>query len=49
VFNVTDAPISFDWPEAKGAQAVSGHGLQGEVVDGKVTLPAYGGWFGTLA
>jgi alpha-glucosidase len=49
VFNVTGAPISFDWPEAKGAQALSGHGLQGEVVDGKVTLPAYGGWFGTLA
>ncbi|WP_036169753.1 alpha-amylase family glycosyl hydrolase [Massilia sp. 9096] len=46
VFNVTDQPIAFDWPEAKGAQALSGHGLQGEVVDGKVTLPAYGGWFG---
>jgi alpha-glucosidase len=49
VFNVTDAPLSFDWPEAHGAEALPGHGLAGEVVGGKVTLPAYGGWFGTLA
>jgi alpha-glucosidase len=48
VFNVTDQPLSFDWPQAAGATPLEGHGLPGEVADGKVTLPAYGGWFGTL-
>jgi alpha-glucosidase len=48
VFNVTNQPISFDWPEARDAQPLAGHGLQGGVAAGKVTLPPYGGWFGTL-
>jgi alpha-glucosidase len=48
VFNVTNQPISFDWPEARDAQPLAGHGLQGEVLEAKVTLPPYGGWFGTL-
>jgi alpha-glucosidase len=48
VFNVTNQPISFDWPEARDAQPLAGHGLQGEVLGAKVTLPPYGGWFGTL-
>jgi len=48
VFNVTDRPLAFEWPAARGAAALAGHGLPGEVVDGKVTLPPYGGWFGTL-
>jgi alpha-glucosidase len=49
VFNVTDAPLSFDWPEALGAAKLEGHGLAGEVVGATVTLPPYGGWFGTVA
>jgi alpha-glucosidase len=49
VFNVTNQPVSFDWPESLGATALEGHGLQGEVAGGKVALPAYGGWFGTRA
>jgi alpha-glucosidase len=49
VFNVTDAPISFDWPEADGATRLEGHGLAGEVAGTTVTLPPYGGWFGTAA
>jgi alpha-glucosidase len=48
VFNVTNQPLSFDWPEAAQAARLDGHGLQGEVAGGKVTLPAYGGWFGTV-
>jgi alpha-glucosidase len=49
VFNVTNAPLSFDWPEAAGASKLEGHGLQGEVAGTTVTLPPYGGWFGTVA
>jgi alpha-glucosidase len=49
VFNVTDAPVSFDWPEAAGASKLEGHGLAGEVAGTSVTLPAYGGWFGSVA
>ena len=49
VFNVTKQPVTFDWPEAAGAQALAGHGLVGEVKGTTVTLPAYGGWFGTRA
>jgi alpha-glucosidase len=51
VFNVTNQPLSFDWPEAAQAAQLSrleGHGLQGDVADGKVTLPPYGAWFGTI-
>jgi alpha-glucosidase len=47
VFNVTDAPVTFDWPAAAGAAPLDGHGLPGTVADGKVTLPPYGAWFGS--
>jgi alpha-glucosidase len=49
VFNVTNAPLSFDWPEALGAGKLEGHGLAGEIAGATVTLPPYGGWFGTVA
>jgi alpha-glucosidase len=49
VFNVTDAPLAFDWPEAAGATRLEGHGLAGDVAGTRVTLPPYGGWFGTVA
>jgi alpha-glucosidase len=49
VFNVTDAPLSFEWPEAAGAAKLEGHGLDGEVLGTTVTLPPYGGWFGSIA
>jgi alpha-glucosidase len=49
VFNVTNAPLTFEWPDAAGAQALAGHGLQGDVSGTTVTLPPYGGWFGTKA
>jgi alpha-glucosidase len=48
VFNVTNAPVTFDWPEAAAATPLAGHGLAGEVAGTVVTLPPYGGWFGTL-
>ena len=47
VFNVTDAPLSFDWQEALAATRLDGYGLPGTVTDGRVTLPPYGAWFGT--
>jgi alpha-glucosidase len=49
VFNVTNAPLTFDWPETHGAQRLSGHGLPGDVNGTTVTLPPYGAWFGTIA
>jgi alpha-glucosidase len=48
VFNVTNEALSFDWPESARAEKLEGHGLQGEAANGKVTLPPYGGWFGTV-
>jgi alpha-glucosidase len=49
VFNTTNQPLSFDWPEAAAATRLEGHGLPGQVSGGTVTLPPYGGWFGTIA
>ena len=49
VFNVTNAPLSFDWPAADGANKLEGHGLPGDVNGTTVTLPPYGAWFGTIA
>jgi alpha-glucosidase len=49
VFNVTNAPLRFDWPQAAGATTLAGHGLPGDVNGTTVTLPPYGAWFGTIA
>ena len=48
VFNLGPKPVEVDLPAVAGAVAMEGHGLQGSVVGTKVTLPAYGGWFGTV-
>jgi alpha-glucosidase len=48
-FNLSNAPVSFDWPETTAAAPLAGHGLPGQAQQGRVTLPAYGAWFGTLA
>jgi alpha-glucosidase len=48
-FNLSNAPVTFDWPETANAQDLAGHGLPGEAANGRVTLPAYGAWFGALA
>ena len=45
-FNLSGAPVSFDWAETAQAQDLEGHGLPGEAAGGRVTLPAYGAWFG---
>jgi alpha-glucosidase len=49
VFNVTNAPLTFEWLDAAGAVKLEGHGLEGEVLGTTVTLPPYGGWFGSIA
>ncbi|MGZ8302615.1 MAG: alpha-glucosidase [Telluria sp.] len=49
VFNLGPEPVEFDLPQAAGAAAMSGHGLEGNVDGARVTLPAFGGWFGTTA
>jgi alpha-glucosidase len=47
VFNLGPDAASFSWPEAQGATALPGHGLDGDVAAGVVTLPPFGAWFGT--
>ena len=47
-FNLGNAAVRFDWPQAAGAVALAGHGLHGAAEGGSVTLPAYGGWFGQV-
>ncbi|MES2321084.1 MAG: alpha-glucosidase [Pseudomonadota bacterium] len=49
VFNLGPDSVSFALPELEGAEALSGHGLEGAVDGAKVTLPPYGAWFGTKA
>jgi alpha-glucosidase len=47
-FNLSAEPVSFDWPQAAGADDLNGHGLPGSRNGASVTLPPYGAWFGTV-
>lgn len=47
-FNLSDREVSFDWPESGAAQALDAHGLPGQAAGGKVSLPPYGAWFGSI-
>jgi alpha-glucosidase len=47
IFNLGSQAVAFDLPQAEGAAALGGHGLAGSVEGTRVTLPAYGAWFGT--
>jgi alpha-glucosidase len=49
VFNLGPKPIEFDLPQAAGAQALQGHGLNGTLAGTKFSLPAFGGWFGQMS
>jgi alpha-glucosidase len=49
VFNTSNQPLTFEWLDAAFAAKLEGHGLPGEVAGTTVTLPPYGGWFGTIA
>ena len=46
-FNLSNQEASFDWPAANGAAQFDA-GLPGSAEAGRVTLPPYGAWFGTL-
>ena len=48
-FNLSDTPVTFEWPEAADAVDADGHGLPGTRAGARVALPAYGAWFGTVA
>jgi len=48
-FNLSSREVSFDWPASSAAQTLDAHGLPGHAAAGKVTLPPYGAWFGSLA
>ena len=47
-FNLSNREVSFDWLDTAGAQALDAHGLPGQAAGGKVTLPPYGAWFGSI-
>lgn len=48
-FNLSDREVAFDWPETGGASQLRVEGLAGGAAGGRVTLPAFGAWFGTVA
>ena len=47
-FNLGTEAVTFDWPAAATATDLAGHGLAGSAQGASITLPAHGGWFGTL-
>ena len=46
VFNLSGEAQTVDLPQSAGAEQLQGYGLPGSAADGKITLPAYGAWFG---
>jgi alpha-glucosidase len=46
VFNLSGEAQTVDLPQSAGAEQLQGYGLPGGAADGKITLPAYGAWFG---
>ena len=48
-FNLSGEAVSFDWPQSSQATTLDTHGLPGSAAGGRVTLPPYGAWFGSIA
>lgn len=46
LLNLGAQAITFTLPESASYAALQGHGLAGSAVNGSVTLPPFGGWFG---
>ena len=46
LLNLGSQPMTVDLPASASFDAIDGHGLHGQAVDGKISLPAYGAWFG---
>lgn len=46
VLNLGPSPVSFPLPDSAGCRDLGGHGCNGSMQDGVISLPAYGGWFG---
>ncbi len=47
-FNLGAQPLAFDWPQARNAHPLLGHGLPGNAQEATITLPAFGAWFGYM-
>ncbi|MET3105252.1 alpha-glucosidase [Oxalobacteraceae bacterium GrIS 2.11] len=47
LLNLGADPVTFTLAEAGNYQALSGHGLKGENVNGQISLPGFGAWYGT--
>ena len=47
-FNLGAEPVSFDWPASAQAATLDAQGLPGSAANGRVTLPPYGAWFGSI-
>lgn len=48
IFNLSNNPQNFELPVGLFLQALSGHGFSANLVDGKLELPAYQVFFGTV-
>jgi alpha-glucosidase len=48
VFNLGDVAVEVDLPAAAEAVQLEGYGLPGTQAGARISLPAYGGWFGEL-
>ena len=46
LLNLGSQPMTIDLPASASFDAIDGHGLHGQAADGKISLPAYGAWFG---
>lgn len=46
LLNLGAALVEFELPESANFSELAGHGLHGSAHNGRVSLPAYGGWFG---
>jgi alpha-glucosidase len=47
-FNLSNRAVSFEWPDAAGAEDLKGHGLPGSRAGSRVILPPYGAWYGAV-
>ncbi|MFZ6694011.1 alpha-amylase family glycosyl hydrolase [Undibacterium sp. SXout20W] len=47
-FNLSDQPVTFNWPQAQGAKHLIAVGLPGNLEGTQLELPAFGAWFGEL-
>jgi len=46
VLNLGSTPMRFELPASDLFAPLEGHGFHGSAINGQISLPAYGAWFG---